>query len=141
MRSVCIVVKTKNELENYLNHALMFRDQKFRLKLKHIKAKCVQSFPSGRRERCCVDYASLVLLCYSFFFTRQLTTAFSFNNKQHEACAENDDDDTLITDETRNINKIYIRLAHSEYIVSGCECVCEVGFFGMSKKQQKKEMW
>lgn len=48
MRSVvcvCIVVKTKNELENYLNHALTFWDQKFGLKLKHIKAKCVLSFP------------------------------------------------------------------------------------------------
>lgn len=38
-----IVAKTtvKNELENYLNHVGTFWDQKFGLKLKHIKAKCV----------------------------------------------------------------------------------------------------
>lgn len=35
----------KNELQNYLNHAGTFWDQKFGLKLKHIKAKCVLSFP------------------------------------------------------------------------------------------------
>lgn len=49
--SVCIyiVAKTKNELENYLNHGGTFWDQKFGLKLKHIKGEMrVVVVPSGQ---------------------------------------------------------------------------------------------